>query len=167
MTQVHDWITISTLLRFHGFNNFLPSFSWELLPPISATSLPPILPVPGRPAALSPQVIRIQSDLPILWVPRRVAAMERSKAIFSIQVCRRASGPPLQWLLWLLFEAIGSLVVGSLFLFFSLDEVLLFFRLPPSTPLLAGCWSNTFLVSLIMWSGWASLHSEKVLLRGF
>ena len=86
------------------------------------------------------------------------------------------------------FEATGSLVVGFLFLFFSLDKVLLFFRLPPSTPPLAdeapssssdlqlhlsmllhwlGCWSDTFHVSFIMWSGWASLHSKEVLLRGF
>ena len=42
----------------------------------------------------------IQSDPPMSPVPRRVAAMERSKVIYSIQVCWRELGPHQEGLLW-------------------------------------------------------------------
>ena len=42
----------------------------------------------------------IQRDPPISPVPRRVAAMERSKVIYPIQVCWRELGPHQEGLLW-------------------------------------------------------------------
>ena len=70
-------------------------------PPLAPTKLllhhkenPPTLATSsrlGRPVARNPEVIQIQSDLPIFWLP--AGRHGGPKAVYPIQVCERELGP--------------------------------------------------------------------------
>ena len=111
----------------------------------------------------------IQSDPPISPVPRWVAAMERSKVIYSIQVCWRELGPHQEGLLWPSNEVhwipcwLGSYFSSSSLMTFTPSSILGSSRL---VGLLAGLLLRHLLVLLHLLSGWASLHPGEELLRG-
>ena len=99
----------------------------------------------------------IQRDLPISPVPRRVAAMERSKVIYLMQVCWRE----LRKLLWPSHEVhwipcwLGSYLSSSSLMTFIPPSILGSSRL---VGLLAVLLLRHLLVLLHLLSGWASLH---------
>ena len=111
----------------------------------------------------------IQRDPPISPVPRRVAAMERSKVIHPIQVCWRELGPHQEGLLWPSHEVrwipcwLGSYFSSSSLMTFIPPSILGSSRL---VGLLAVLLLRHLLVLLHLLSGWASLHPGEELLRG-